>query len=293
MRVVVVAHAMSWISTWGEMRPFTGHASCPTVRASGHGLSYAGSPLFLNGINLAWVHWGTDLDATPSRGRGTSTYCAWEESFRFVKENGGNAIRVWLFTDPEASLEWEDGLVAGLKDGVMWMVHTLLALAQHYGVFVVPVLFNGAFVKSDSAAACSIFSDVDVMRSALEHAVRPLAKALAGHPQIAMWEGAQRPRRLPARRECRPRVACPPPHPHPSRAPSDQRAGRTPRPESAAGRHALHRRRARRDALPGAREPAGLGRGMPAAAALAAALRQPRGRRGPQGRPQPPDHSRR
>ena len=143
------------------------------------------APPFFNGINLAWIDWSTDfLDANNVS---AVTYCGWEEAIRFTKSNGGNAVRVWLFTDPQKQLEWDaDGLVSGLVQGTTLQAQTLLALAEHYDVRVVLVLFNGANVASHKA--CTLFSEARVLDSLLERAVRPLVTALTGHRSLSMLE---------------------------------------------------------------------------------------------------------
>jgi hypothetical protein len=103
---------------------------CDTVQVDGSALVRSGVPLFLNGINLGWIDWGTDFDGSAAHGHGLGTYCGWEDALRFIASNGGNAVRVWLFTEVERSLRWRDGLVVGLGSGVLQMAHTLLELAQ-------------------------------------------------------------------------------------------------------------------------------------------------------------------
>ena len=106
------------------------------VRAVGSELRVGAQPLFLNGLNLGWIEWGTDFDGGTSVGYGLNTYCGWEEAVRFVASNGGNALRVWMFTEPERSFTWADGLVTGLSPGVVPQALTLLELAAHYDVYV-------------------------------------------------------------------------------------------------------------------------------------------------------------
>ena len=61
---------------------------------------------------------------------------------RFVKQNGGNALRLWLGEEPQQILTYHkrSGRVSGLRDGVIEAVETVLELAAHYEVLVVLVL---------------------------------------------------------------------------------------------------------------------------------------------------------
>ena len=169
-------------------------AACKAISTNGTSLIRDGRPLFLNGVNLAWVDWGTDFVAEPATA-GAPAYCGWEEALRFVAGNGGNAVRVWLFTDPARQLTWHDtGRVAGTAPGVFTMVQTLLALAAHYGVVVVLTLFNGALAQS--AEACSLFSDDAVLASLLESVVTPLAHAVRGYHSLGLIDVINEPEGL-------------------------------------------------------------------------------------------------
>lgn len=175
------------------------------VRAgAGATLQRGGKDIFLNGMNLAWITYGEDFghaEAATARAREgpPSSYCEWEEALRFLRKSGGNAVRVWL--DLERGLLWthaaEDprAAVAGLKDGFVADVQTLLELARHYDVYVVLVLFNGALV--DTPSGCGLFSpDLAKRHALLTLAIAPLVEALKGHESLAMWEVINEPEGL-------------------------------------------------------------------------------------------------
>ena len=174
-------------------------APCQFVHLSAaqHLLAGDRRPLFLNGINLAWVQWGKDFEplvpkSARSVGLHTATYCRMEEAIRFVVSSGGNAIRVWVFSEPAKSLRWQGSdVVVGLADGVLLGVTTLLDLARHYGVHVVLVLFNGALARDDKA--CALFGNERVSAWLRLNAIRELASAVRDHPSLAMWELANEP----------------------------------------------------------------------------------------------------
>ena len=154
------------------------------VQRSRNRLVAGGQPVFLNGVNLAWVRWGQDFIANDA-----TSICGFEEALRFLVMHGGNAIRVWLFTEPNRMLERDDdGRVEGLAASVIPTAHSLLRLATHYDVWVVLVLFNGAVAHRDD---CSLFDADDAMLDSLVHnAVRPLVQALSGYEKLALWEVA-------------------------------------------------------------------------------------------------------
>ncbi|KAL3906302.1 MAG: hypothetical protein SGPRY_010600 [Prymnesium sp.] len=160
--------------------------ACPSVVEALSGrLHFAGSPLFLNGVNLAWLSYHADTNASLARGEGLTTFCGWEEAIRFTVRNGGNSLRVWLLQDPASALRLHEGGVRGLKQGVIRVAKTLLELAANYNVFVVLTLFNGA---AGSERDCALFSEAGALNELIETVIHPLALALRSYNSLAMWE---------------------------------------------------------------------------------------------------------
>ena len=175
-------------------------ASCgPTFRLSADGreLFLGSSPApFLNGINVAWIRWDDAVQNGPRDPGAAVTYCGLEAAMRFVVENHGNALRVWLFTEPRTQLTWsaDDGSVTGLADGVVLTARTVLELAEYYSVHVVLVLFNGALARD--AESCSLYSGPVVMDSLVRNVIQPLATALRPYNSLAMYEVINEPEGL-------------------------------------------------------------------------------------------------
>ena len=192
-----------------------------TLNQSGSGLSQRGKALFLNGVNMAWINWALDFASAPTYG----THCRWADAMRFVRNNGGNSIRVWLFPEPHKALQWV-GSSASLKPGVLQAVQTLLELcrepvkpsprlyacdrcrdmvrprytpppcvcalsASDYDVLVIPVLFNGALLRSRQD--CAVVGDDAAMASVVANVVEPLARQVRGYARCVC-------RKLPASR---------------------------------------------------------------------------------------------
>ena len=160
------------------------------VQANATSLLHRGRPLFLDGLNLAWISYGTDFVPSAATGSGLTTYCELAEAMRFVREQGGNALRVWLFAEPHRARR-ADG---SLRDGVVDMVRTMLSLAAEYSVYIVPVLFNGALVRH--ASDCAIFGDEAELQAVIDTIVVPLATAVRGYSSLAMWEVVNEPEGL-------------------------------------------------------------------------------------------------
>ena len=150
-------------------------------RLYGWNLGYGNSPSFLNGFNLAWARWGQDF-VTSDR----TSFCEIEKAMRFLVRNGGNAMRVWVFTDPSSALRVKGIHVIGLHDRVIPNCQLLLEMALHYGVRIVLTLFNGAVERN--LQICQMYGDIRTLPSLLENAIKPLAEALQGYESLVMWD---------------------------------------------------------------------------------------------------------
>ena len=89
-----VSRGSSGYEHMGECQPFLSSSSSRGTPS----LMLGSEPIFLNGINLAWVRYpdlsGEDHMAT------LPSVCGAEEAMRFLVANGGNALRVWLLQGP-------------------------------------------------------------------------------------------------------------------------------------------------------------------------------------------------
>ena len=154
------------------------------IQRAGNHLVVDGEPVFLNGINLAWVNWGSDWDSDEA-----ISFCAIESALRFIIQKGGNAIRLWVFSEPNRLITKDlDGQILGAHYRVLHNLQAILELATHYGIRVVLTLFNGALVRAKED--CALFGNEDRVSALATRVVGPLAAALKGYESLAMWEVA-------------------------------------------------------------------------------------------------------
>ncbi len=53
------------------------------------------SPIFLNGINQAWINYGDDF----GNSQPLSKFCSLNQTLSKLKSSGGNSIRIWLHVE--------------------------------------------------------------------------------------------------------------------------------------------------------------------------------------------------
>jgi hypothetical protein len=154
-----------------------------------------GRPIILNGANIAWINYGWDLNTT----NGDSSVCGMYDAMHLVSESGGNAIRLWLFEDAMTKCDGceglkspfevdEQGVPIGFKAGVLDRVQQYLDMAHSFGLLVVLVLWNGAYVASADDLTCQMFAHDALLSSVLANIVQPLAARFGAHPALGMWE---------------------------------------------------------------------------------------------------------
>ncbi len=145
----------------------------------------AGDPVWLNGINTAWMHWndfgGDRFDAV-----------LWDAEFRRYAEAGINCARVWLDCDGEVAVAFDRaGFIVGPAPTFLADVEALLGIAERHGVYVLAVLMSFDHVKPSHARHSlwrRVFNE-DVHREAyIRHFVEPLARRFAGDPALLAWE---------------------------------------------------------------------------------------------------------
>ncbi|KAL1524274.1 hypothetical protein AB1Y20_019177 [Prymnesium parvum] len=160
--------------------------------ASG-GFRWDGQPVFLNGVNQAWLHYGNDFGGHQTHGH----YCALRETLHNTSRHGGHAIRVWLHVEGDHSpLFDKEGFVVA-TDAAGTLIADLrryLQAAQQLDVLVFLVLWNGAVLHNQRTRG--LFSSAARLQSYVERVLAPLAAALRAEPALGGWEVINEPEGL-------------------------------------------------------------------------------------------------
>lgn len=158
-----------------------------------------GKEIFVSGTNVPWNNFGNDFGDT------AIDINYFTEAIIKVRAAGGNAIRVWLYTDCSYAPKFDqNGLVYAMGDKTTENVKTLLDIAYEYGVVVDLCLLSFDMMQHgitgthpQGKAEWSPFSlennkklltTDEGLQAYIDHAVTPLVKAVKGHPAIMCWE---------------------------------------------------------------------------------------------------------
>lgn len=101
---------------------------------------------FFVGLNYPWKNYGWDVGKNPYGEPENSGWSANEEKLRkdfiLFKESGITVVRIYLFFDLRAGLEYRDGKLYGFDKYVWKDIETLFKVAGETEIKIVPVLFD-------------------------------------------------------------------------------------------------------------------------------------------------------
>lgn len=145
----------------------------------------SGRPVWLNGINTAWMHWN-------DFGGGRFDAPRWEREFQRYQAAGINCARVWIDCDGEVAVRFDPaGHVVGPDDTVMAEMQRLLDIAAAHRVRVLAVLTSFDHLKPSHAKHGlwrRVFNEDARLSEYVRNVVEPLARRFAGEPALLAWE---------------------------------------------------------------------------------------------------------
>ena len=145
----------------------------------------SGMPVWLNGINTAWVHWN-------DFGAGRFDHAAWQAEFARYAAAGINCARVWIDCDGEVAVQFDaDGRVSGPAPGLFDDLEALFAIAREQRIYVLAVLTSFDHVKPSHPKHTlwrRVFNDDSRRESYLKNFIEPLAGRFRDEPALLAWE---------------------------------------------------------------------------------------------------------
>jgi len=152
-------------------------------------IHYAGKSIFLNGINVAWVNFASDL------GPGAINAAQFNKEFQTVHANGGNALRIWLHTNGSQTPVYNtNGYVTGPGSNTIQNLRTLLGLAKQNDVGLILSLWSFDMLRVtelDTArlrANINMLTDTSYTMAYIRNALVPIVDSVKGDSSIIAWE---------------------------------------------------------------------------------------------------------
>ena len=143
--------------------------------------------LFLSGGNVAWISFARDV------GPGFTNLNTFEEIFREVHANGGNAMRLWLHTNGANTPAWDGSTVVGPGNGTIEDLQAILDLAWKHDVGLLLCLWSHDMLRISAGLQITdrnyaLLTDPAKTQAYIDNALIPMVDALKGHPAIIAWE---------------------------------------------------------------------------------------------------------
>lgn len=143
-----------------------------------------GQPVFVSGMNLAWIHFGRDLtDFNESE---------FARALNEISEAGGNTLRWWLHVNGSQSPRFDDGKVCGLNSSEIGNLKRALDLAFERRMLIIPVLWSFDLLQEqagvDLTRNLNLIRDPEYTRAYIDKALTPLVLSVLDHPAVLCWE---------------------------------------------------------------------------------------------------------
>ncbi|MBN1576716.1 MAG: cellulase family glycosylhydrolase [Chitinispirillaceae bacterium] len=177
--VIVLAAAAAFIE--GAQPPATIH--------------YNGKEFYINGINVPWNSFGSDMGTHYQWGALYSS-SFFDTFFRECGNFGVNCVRLWIHCDGRTSPEFDDnGYVTGLDDNFLSDFDDILEIAATNDVMVMPCLWSFDMTKDFTSTAgkyagmhADLIQDSGKTRSYINNALIPMVSHLDGSCNLFAWE---------------------------------------------------------------------------------------------------------
>ncbi|MBN1128908.1 MAG: cellulase family glycosylhydrolase [Chitinispirillaceae bacterium] len=158
-------------------------------------IRYNGKDYYINGINVPWNSFGSDVGTHHEWGALYSP-SFFTTFFQACKSSGVNCVRLWIHCDGRSSPEFDaNGRVTGLDTNFLSDFDDLLRIACGNNVMVMPCLWSFDMTKDFTGTAgkyagmhADLIQDTSKTRSYINNALIPMVKHLANASNLFAWE---------------------------------------------------------------------------------------------------------
>ncbi len=141
--------------------------------------------LFINGINIAWFNFASDLESFNS--------ASFTSAITKIHAAGGNAIRWWIHTDGTVSPTFKNDSVSSISTTDLKNLNTALNIAYKNGVLIDICLWSFDMLQSGKSAQVvrqnkKLLMDSTYTAAYIRNALIPMVKYLKGNKGILCYE---------------------------------------------------------------------------------------------------------
>ena len=152
-------------------------------------IPYANKEIFLNGMNVAWVNFASDL------GPRSIDTVKFRTIFDTVHIFGGNAMRLWLNTNGSQTPAFNgSGMVTGPGTNAIQDLKTILNIAHRYSIGLQLCLWSHDMLNKSELNSTELnrnakfLTDTAYTMAYIRNALIPMVEAVKGNPALIGWE---------------------------------------------------------------------------------------------------------
>ncbi len=151
-------------------------------------IPYAGKNIFISGMNVAWVNFAGDL------GPSQIDTAKFRTIFTTVHDNGGNVMRLWLFTDGTRTPAYDNnGKITGPGVNAINNLETILSIARQSDIGLQLCLWSHDMMRMSLSSTVlgrntNFLTDTSYTMAFVRNALIPIVLAVKDNPAIAGWE---------------------------------------------------------------------------------------------------------
>lgn len=163
-------------------------------------IQYENRSYFVNGMNIAWNHFGGDFGRHPVWG---SMYdsTAFEDIFTKCEAYGVNIVRLWIHCDGRANPEFsKDGFCTGWDTDFYLDLDDCFRRAKHHNILIMPCMWSFDMCKDFRESAGpnagghdDLLTNEAKMDSYIDNAFLPLVKRYKNQCNLFAWEVCNEP----------------------------------------------------------------------------------------------------
>jgi hypothetical protein len=157
-------------------------------------IHYQGKDYFINGANVAWNQFGSDV-GTHYQWGALYDPSFFENTFVSCENFGLNCLRLWIHCDGRSSPEFDGtGSVTGLDTNFFSNLDDIFLRAQNHHIMLIPCLWSFDMTKNVSGAGMYagshqlLITDTVKTRSYINNALIPMVQRYASQCNLLAWE---------------------------------------------------------------------------------------------------------
>ena len=161
-------------------------------------IPFSNKYVFLSGANVAWVSFAGDLGPRSASSPNSVNFSRFQTIFQTVHQNGGNVMRLWLFTNGVNTPAFgSNGYVTGPGPYAIQDLRKILNLAQQNNIGLILCLWSFDMMSEPPSENMTstqlndnykLLTDTSYTMAFIRNALVPMVDSVKDNPAIVAWE---------------------------------------------------------------------------------------------------------